>query len=62
MLRQDLRRLAVTTDGEGFTSLSELLQLVVLQSSCSQADTSEQGLAIGVTAPVNAVHIKQIKP
>ena len=49
MLRQDLRRLAVTTDGEGFTNLTALLQaelrasglqrgllqLVVLHTSCS---------------------------
>lgn len=49
MLRQDLRRLAVTTDGEGFTNLTGLLQaelrasglqrgllqLVVLHTSCS---------------------------
>jgi secondary thiamine-phosphate synthase enzyme len=49
MLRQDLRRLAVTTDGEGFTNLTallqaelrasglqrDLLQLVVLHTSCS---------------------------
>ena len=49
MLRQDLRRLAVTTDGEGFTNLTSLLQaelrasglqrgllqLVVLHTSCS---------------------------